>query len=550
MGKKRCLLGIAGILGAFLWMSQGPGNLPVQAAGTVISQDTVLENNVEEEYAGVYEYEDLTLSPGVHVTSSGISHLVIKVKGTLTVGEGAEIRVRNGYYPEAPSYPVSMYNRATVKTSGVKKDGYRLYPNTYGQGGDGGAGGRGSEGYSSKVHGHGGDGGAGGYGGGAGGAGGSSPTSSKSGYSGRDNGGNGGARSALEGFGGGATDVGKDGANGKHAGNAGGGGGGNGGYGGSGGSNAYGVGRGGAGGGGGGYGGGVLTIIADRIVIQSTKPCFLVSGQQGGYTGRTGNAGENGKPGEGGMLLIESNSYSYQESHWNIEIPNIYPYDVERPSYGGGHGLLIGGPQKVFINGGEYGVDDIPASMGGKPVQGITIRKKLTLYVGSSASLNATVLPSDAENKSYRLTSSKPSVVSVEGTKVTGRKAGKAKITATASEGGFQAVCTVTVKKRTQKKEKLSRPVLTLKRKGARAVTLSWKKVKKAQGYEIYQKIGSKSFKRVKTLKKTSYTLTKRKKGKKYTYKVRAYRKSGGVKTVSKFSKAKTFQVRKVKKTV
>ena len=48
---------------------------------TVISQDAVLTQKGTYPFAGIYEYGNLTLNDGVHVTSSGISQLVIHRKG-------------------------------------------------------------------------------------------------------------------------------------------------------------------------------------------------------------------------------------------------------------------------------------------------------------------------------------------------------------------------------------------------------------------------------------------------------------------------------------
>ena len=69
---------------------------------------------------------------------------------------------------------------------------------------------------------------------------------------------------------------------------------------------------------------------------------------------------------------------------------------------------------------------------------------KLNLFTGATATLNATVKPSNATNQNVTWTSSDPSVAAVDqsGT-VTAKKAGTATITATAD--GKSATCTVTV---------------------------------------------------------------------------------------------------------
>ena len=78
---------------------------------------------------------------------------------------------------------------------------------------------------------------------------------------------------------------------------------------------------------------------------------------------------------------------------------------------------------------------------------GVSLDKStLSLKVGGSASLTATVSPSTAADKSVRWSSSRPSVASVnQSGKVTGEGAGIATITATTNDGGYTASCAVTV---------------------------------------------------------------------------------------------------------
>lgn len=90
----------------------------------------------------------------------------------------------------------------------------------------------------------------------------------------------------------------------------------------------------------------------------------------------------------------------------------------------------------VFIN---YGSTSIATT-------GVTLsQSSLTLNVGGSSTLTATVTPSNATNKTVTWTTSNPSVATVSGGKVTAVGAGTATITATTS-GGQKATCTVTVR--------------------------------------------------------------------------------------------------------
>ena len=78
---------------------------------------------------------------------------------------------------------------------------------------------------------------------------------------------------------------------------------------------------------------------------------------------------------------------------------------------------------------------------------GISLNKtKLSLVKGSSATLTATITPSNATDKSVTWTSSNTSIATVSKGKVTAVKAGTATITAKTSNGKT-ATCTVTVKK-------------------------------------------------------------------------------------------------------
>ena len=84
----------------------------------------------------------------------------------------------------------------------------------------------------------------------------------------------------------------------------------------------------------------------------------------------------------------------------------------------------------------------------------------------------------------------------------------------------------------------LSDPTLKTPKSTKKGVKLEWSKVKGAEGYVIYYKTGSGSYKKLTTVKgnsKVKYTHTKAKKGKTYTYKVKAYYS----KTTSAYSNAK-----------
>ena len=91
---------------------------------------------------------------------------------------------------------------------------------------------------------------------------------------------------------------------------------------------------------------------------------------------------------------------------------------------------------------------------------------------------------------------------------------------------------------------------LKAKRKSRAKVSLKWRKVKGAKGYQIAMKKGKKGkFKVVKTLKgvnKIRYIKAKLQVGKVYYIKVRAYKKVGGRKVFGKYSKARKYRVKSI----
>ena len=97
-------------------------------------------------------------------------------------------------------------------------------------------------------------------------------------------------------------------------------------------------------------------------------------------------------------------------------------------------------------------------------VAGVTFASPfLTLEIGTSSKLTATVAPANATNKAVTWTSDTPEVASVdqEGN-VTAKKLGTAKITVTTQDGGKTATCTVTVRAVAVTGVTLDNPVLPL----------------------------------------------------------------------------------------
>ena len=85
-------------------------------------------------------------------------------------------------------------------------------------------------------------------------------------------------------------------------------------------------------------------------------------------------------------------------------------------------------------------------SSGNVKVSGISLdRSSISVSIGSSEQLNASVKPENAQNKTVRWESSNPAVASVSAGLVTAKSKGTAIITARTDDGGYTATCTVTV---------------------------------------------------------------------------------------------------------
>ena len=91
--------------------------------------------------------------------------------------------------------------------------------------------------------------------------------------------------------------------------------------------------------------------------------------------------------------------------------------------------------------------DDLEPAPSAISVTGVTLNKStLSIQVGGSETLTATVAPKDASNKKVTWKSSNEAVATVANGKVTAVKAGEATITVTTEDGGKTASCKVTVK--------------------------------------------------------------------------------------------------------
>ncbi len=99
-------------------------------------------------------------------------------------------------------------------------------------------------------------------------------------------------------------------------------------------------------------------------------------------------------------------------------------------------------------DGGRTGSCIVTVAAPTTPVTGVELNKStMTLSVGSSDSLIATVLPSDASNKAVNWSSSNKKVATVVDGTVTALSEGDAVIIVTTVDGGYAAMCTLKVEK-------------------------------------------------------------------------------------------------------
>ena len=165
-----------------------------------------------------------------------------------------------------------------------------------------------------------------------------------------------------------------------------------------------------------------------------------------------------------------------------------------------------------------------PVSLEITPTSVALNKTTLTLDIGKTSNLRATVYPSNATNKKCTWSSSNTSVATVDGNgKVTAKASGTATITVKTSNGKT-ATCKVTVN--------LPAPQITGLANTTGGIKISWNKVDGAYGYRIYQKT-SNGWKRIKDTTATSFTDSAVSANQTKTYTIRCIDKNG--KTVSGF---------------
>jgi len=110
-----------------------------------------------------------------------------------------------------------------------------------------------------------------------------------------------------------------------------------------------------------------------------------------------------------------------------------------------------GSTTEQYANEHDITFRDIETLSADTSVESITLNKQsLSLYVGDTETITATVSPENATNKSIIWSSSNENVATIEKGKITANSEGIATITATTVDGNHVATCEVTVKKVTE----------------------------------------------------------------------------------------------------
>lgn len=184
-------------------------------------------------------------------------------------------------------------------------------------------------------------------------------------------------------------------------------------------------------------------------------------------------------------------------------------------------------------------------------------KTSLKLTPGDVRTINATVFPDNATDKTIYWKSSKPSVASVENGTVTANSTGTAVITATSADGEVSASCKVTVASETVSdpgsnpvtpdsagKIKSLRPAIVKASSGKKKLSVRFSSIGvRGIRYQISYKAKNGKW-RTKNVSKTSATISRLASKKKYSVRVRGYVKSNGQTYYSKWSKTKTLKTK------
>lgn len=230
---------------------------------------------------------------------------------------------------------------------------------------------------------------------------------------------------------------------------------------------------------------------------------------------------------------VSRDRLNYEIRKWNSGefVKTVSGQDMEAYTWFGNTSefdILLEKGQSYYLNvwNGDGSVGNYTFSFNDQRVQKITMPvAELNLVDNETYTLNPTVSPAGAYNKTLKYSSNNTSVAWVNSStgKITAERPGKAVITATATDGSkTSATCVVYVAPR--------KPYTPYCEKStSSSIKLSWSSTYGATGYTVYYKSSSaKSWKEYKSTTSTSCTVKKLKSGTKWQFRIRAYVEADG----------------------
>lgn len=160
----------------------------------------------------------------------------------------------------------------------------------------------------------------------------------------------------------------------------------------------------------------------------------------------------NALSGEGNGLYDEYKGLipDYVDTSWIKSVDNKFVIDLS--NFSGERNFMVW--FKLITGDGETVYSAVRSKQEGTKqeetaVKSVTLDKTvLTLSIGDTENLTATVLPETATDKSVKWTSDNEEIATVEEGKVTAKAEGTATITVETTDGAYKATCTVTVTKK------------------------------------------------------------------------------------------------------
>lgn len=231
----------------------------------------------------------------------------------------------------------------------------------------------------------------------------------------------------------------------------------------------------------------------------------------------------------------------YRIRKWNSDelVKRTNGYDMSDDVYKNNtaeYDVVLEAGQTYYLVVYGSGVGNYTFTISNQSVKSISMTSSKVMTPGSTFTLNPTISPAGAYNKTLKYSSSDSNVAYVNSStgEVKAYRAGTAVITATATDGsGTKATCTIYVTPSKPYSPYWSKSTNT-------SIKVSWSSISGASGYTLYRSSGSK-WVTVKNTKSTSCTVSKLKAGTGYKFRIRAYITINGEKVYSPYSDSAAF---------